>query len=176
MSLRVTATWYNRRDYLLHWWHYHASLWQRKLGDREGSEWSPQLSDCQHLQAMLSILFEITRMRLLKSCFGEWASLVYVAMLTSFLSWTGLTKKLHNNTQRPCDVTFFSRCHYATCFCTKMPCCCQVKEDRSQWFEMIERQPLITTEVSRRLTLNAQGVEPWSRWATAVQDNTGCHV
>ncbi len=36
-------------------------------------------------------------------------------------------------------------------------------------------QPLVTTKVCRIPSLNAQHVEPWSRWATAAEDHTGCH-
>ncbi len=55
----------------------------------------------------------------------------------------------------------------------------EVRGEWADWLEMIEmqqllKQPLITTKVCRIPSLNAQHVEPWSRWATAAEDHTGC--
>ncbi len=36
------------------------------------------------------------------------------------------------------------------------------------------KNALVTTKVCRIPSLNAQHIEPWSRWATAAEDHTGC--
>ncbi len=59
----------------------------------------------------------------------------------------------------------------------KMLCWCQrrmgrmVRDDRKA---TVTQKPLVTTKVCRISSLNAQHVEPWSRWAIAAEDHTGC--
>ncbi len=46
-----------------------------------------------------------------------------------------------------------------------------VRDDRKA---TVTQKPLVTTNVCRIPSLNAQHVEPWIRWATAAEDPTGC--
>ncbi len=57
----------------------------------------------------------------------------------------------------------------------------EVRGEWADWLEMMERQrnlnittSLVTTKVCRIPSLKAQHFEPWSRWATAAEDHTGC--
>ncbi len=46
-----------------------------------------------------------------------------------------------------------------------------VRDDRKA---TVTQKPLVTTNVCRIPSLNAQHAEPWIRWATAAEDHTGC--
>ncbi len=55
-----------------------------------------------------------------------------------------------------------------------MPCWCQRSEENGQRWYKGNSNSLVTTKICRTPSLNAQHVEPWSRWATAAEDHTGC--
>ncbi len=60
---------------------------------------------------------------------------------------------------------------------TKMPCWCQRKVGK---LVRDDRKTTVTQTTTRynqgmqNTSLNTQHVEPWSRWATAAEDHTGC--
>ncbi len=60
---------------------------------------------------------------------------------------------------------------------TKMPCWCQRRMDR---LVRDDRKATVTQIATRynqgmqNTSLNTQHVEPWSRWAPAAEDHTGC--
>ncbi len=60
---------------------------------------------------------------------------------------------------------------------TKMPCRCQKRISRLVRDDRKATVTQITTCYNQGMqitSLNAQHVEPWSRWTTAAEDHTGC--
>jgi len=47
--------------------------------------------------------------------------------------------------------------------------------DRADGKATVTQQPVVTTEIFKRASLNAQYVEQWSRCATIAEEHTRCH-